>query len=229
MDADDLAMVITFSDQARVVSNYSGDKRLLLQRIDAIAPTERTTSLREALQVAAGLANPSKQIGEGVVASRVVAPKLKIYTDGGFADVEGFSLGNLEPEVIVIGPPPTPFADPGDPSTGPEGGASEVKTKSRPSDQDPADNVAILALQTRRNDEKTELFQVFGRVHNYRGEPVSTEAQLWRLPIGEPGKTDAPTAPTLIDAIAPEDPSPVRPGLQVRPTRRPGSWRSRSG
>ncbi len=49
--------------------------------------------------MAAGLANPSKQIGEGVVASSVVTPKLLIYTDGGFADVEGFSLGNLEPEV----------------------------------------------------------------------------------------------------------------------------------
>src|SRR3954463_11408323 len=35
MDADDLAMVIAFSDRAKVVSNYSGDKRLLLQRIDA--------------------------------------------------------------------------------------------------------------------------------------------------------------------------------------------------
>ena len=66
------------------------------------------TSLREALQVAAGLANPSKQIGEGAVATAVATPKLKIYTDGGFPDVEGFSLGNLEPEVIVIGPPPPP-------------------------------------------------------------------------------------------------------------------------
>ena len=52
-----------------------------------------------------GLANPSKQIGEGVVATSVVTPKLLIYTDGGFPDVEGFSLGNLEPEVVVIGPP----------------------------------------------------------------------------------------------------------------------------
>ncbi len=61
MESDDLAMVIAFSDRARVVSNYTGDRRLLLQRIDAIAPTEATTSLREALQVAAGLANPSKR------------------------------------------------------------------------------------------------------------------------------------------------------------------------
>ena len=105
MDSDDLAMVIKFGEKAQVVSNYTGDRRVLTQRIDAIEPSQSTTSLREGLQVAAGLANPSKQIGEGVVASSVVTPKLYIYTDGGFADVEGFSLGNLEPEVVVIGPP----------------------------------------------------------------------------------------------------------------------------
>ena len=60
---------ISFGETARVVSNYTGDKRALLQRIDSIPPTQSTTSLREALQVAAGLANPSKQIGEGVVAT----------------------------------------------------------------------------------------------------------------------------------------------------------------
>jgi hypothetical protein len=188
MDGDDLAMVIAFADQAKVVSNYSGDKRLLLRRIDAIAPTEGTTSLREALQVAAGLANPSKQYeyGEGVVASKVVAPKLKIYTDGGFADVEGFSLGNLEPEVVVIGPPIPPLADPGNPP-------ARDQSRSRT----PCDNVAILALQTRRNEEKADLYQVFGRVHNFRAEPVATEAQLWRYAPDQPGKPG-----TLIDAIA---------------------------
>src|SRR5262245_1462132 len=105
MGGDDLAMIISFADTARVVSNYTGDTRLLLRRLDSIQPSQSTTSLREALQVAAGLANPSKQIGEGVVAtSALVTPKLFVYTDGGFPDVEGFSLGNLEPEVVVIGP-----------------------------------------------------------------------------------------------------------------------------
>jgi hypothetical protein len=186
MDHDDLAMVIAFSDRARVVSNYSGDKALLLRRIDAIAPSQSPTSLREALQVAAGLANPSKQIGEGIEASKVVMPKLKIYTDGGFADVEGFSLGNLEPEVIVIGPAVPAYAEKADPQ-------SRDKSKTTP----PSDNVAILALQTRRNEEKADLYQVFGRVHNYRAVAVKTEAQLLRR---SPEHPDQPG--TLIDAIA---------------------------
>jgi hypothetical protein len=186
MDADDLAMVIAFSDRATVVSNYSGDKGLLLRRIDAIAPSESPTSLREALQVAAGLANPSKQIGEGVVASKVVMPKLKIYTDGGFADVEGFSLGNLEPEVVVIGPPGPSYAE-----------VVDTKPREKRAPRTPSDNVAILALQTRRNEEKLDLYQVFGRVHNYRAVPVQTEAQLWRHTSDRPGQQG-----TLIDAIA---------------------------
>ena len=123
MDSDDLAMVISFSDSARVVSSYTSDRRTLSARIDSIEPSQSSTSLREGLQVAAGLANPSKQIGEGVVASSVVTPKLFIYTDGGFGDVEGFSLGNLESEVVVIGPPLPPYTPP------PEAGASsDVKT-----------------------------------------------------------------------------------------------------
>jgi hypothetical protein len=190
MGGEDLAMVISFADRARIVSNYTGDRRMLLRRIDEIAPTEGTTSLRDALQVAAGLANPSKQIGEGIVASSVVTPKLSIYTDGGFPDVEGFSLGNLEPEVIVIGPavaaPPGPAAKE---SEAPEG----LGAKSRA----PSDNVAILALQTRRNDEKPDLYQVFGRVHNFRAEPVETEAQMFRHDPEKPG-----VEPKLIDAIA---------------------------
>ena len=188
MDPDDLAMVIAFSDRARVVSNYTGDRRQLLQRIDSIRPTEASTSLREALQVAAGLANPSKTTdpGQGVVATSIVPPKLRIYTDGGFADVEGFSLGNLEPEVVVIGPEPPPAASP-----------DEAKSRPGAGSNAPSDNVAILALQTRRNDDRPDIYQVFGRVHNYRAEPVDTEAKLLRH---EPDKPRGEG--TLIDAIA---------------------------
>lgn len=189
MTADDLAMVIAFSDRARVVSSYTSDRRALRKRIEAIAPGQGTTSLRDALQVAAGLANPSKQIGEGVVATSVVMPRLYIYTDGGFPDVEGFSLGNLEPEIVVIGPPPPPVTDlvsPADPG-------SSSPRRSNP----PSDNLAVLALQTRRDDEKPDLYQVFGRVHNFRAEAVETRAQLLRHDPENPS-----VEPTLIDAIA---------------------------
>jgi len=183
MHSADLAMVITFSDRAKVVSNYTSNRQLLEKRIDEIEPSEAATSLREALQVASGLANPTRVI-EGVAATSIVPPKLLIYTDGAFPDVEGFSLGNLEPEIIVVGTPPPPYRPKAEEGLG--GQTSE-----------PSNNVAIVALQTRRNEEKPEIYQVFGRVHNYRSEPVTTEAQLLRKDPAKP-KDDG----TLIDALS---------------------------
>jgi hypothetical protein len=190
MESDDTAMVIAFSDKARVVSNYTGNRALLRQRIDSIQPTQDSTSLREALVVAAGLADPSsdraaRDLPQGVIATSIRPPKLTIYTDGGFPDVEGFSLGNVEPEVVVIGPPPPPAPPPAPPDS------KAVKPKN------PSDNIAILALQAGRNEEKPDQFQVFGRVHNYRPEAVATEARLYRHSPAKPNDTGI-----LIDAIA---------------------------
>lgn len=193
MGSDDSAMIIAFADRARVVSNYTQDRRELRRRLRTIRPTQGTTSLKDALVVASGLANPSSDLaaraaGEGaVVRHTAIPPKLLVYTDGGFPDVEGFSVGNLVPEVVVIGPPPPPYTPPADPSK-----------PAPPKGKAPADNVAILALQASRNDEKPDQFQVFGRVHNYRAEAVKTEAKLFRHDPGEkPG-----AAGTLIDAVA---------------------------
>jgi hypothetical protein len=191
MDSDDSAMIIAFSGRARVVSNYTSNRPLLRQRLRSIQPTQETTSLREALTVAAGLANPSSDLAaraasEGtIVRNTAVPPKLMIYTDGGFPDVEGFSVGNLIPQVVVIGPPPPP-AVPVDPTK-----------PAPPKRSDPSDNVAVLALQAARNEDRPDQFQVFGRVHNYRAEPVKTEAKLLKHDPARPRGEGA-----LIDAVA---------------------------
>ncbi|MDX2036366.1 MAG: BatA domain-containing protein [Isosphaeraceae bacterium] len=183
MGSSDLAMVIAFSDRARVVSLYTGNRQLLNKRIDEIEPTESSTTLRDALQVAAGLANPSRQI-EGVAATSIVPPKLLLYTDGGFPDVEGFSLGNLEPEVIVIGTPPPPY-DP------------RIVDAAEGAPPAPAsNNISVAALQTRRSDDRPDVHQVFGRVHNHRDEDVKTQARLMRL-----DSSDRSARGTLIDAV----------------------------
>lgn len=186
MGPDDLAMVIAFAENARVVSTYTGNKRQLLDRIDSIPPTQSTTSLLEALQVASGLANPQRQFLEGDIAADVEPPRLTIFTDGGFPDVQGFSLGNLEPQLVVIGPPSS-AVDPAKTKKSADGGQAESP---------PSDNVAILALQTARNEERPDQFQVFGRVRNYRQDPVQTRARLFRHNLdGNPGEK------TLIDAL----------------------------
>ncbi len=183
MGSGDLAMLIAFSDRARVVANYTENTDLLRRRLDAIEPTEASTSLREALQLVAGLANPQKQVGEGQVASDVVPPRLFLFTDGGFADVEGFSLGTIKPEIVVIGPPLPPAPGP-------------AKPGSAVAYQPASDNVAILALETTRDKRQPDRLNIFGRVHNYRETPVATRAQLVMHDATRPAE-----AGTVIDAI----------------------------
>jgi hypothetical protein len=57
--------------------------------------------------------------------------------------------------------------------------------------------VAIVALQSRRDEDKVDLYQLFGRVHNFRPEEVATEAQLYRHAADKPGDDGE-----LIDAIS---------------------------
>jgi hypothetical protein len=188
MNASDLAMIISFNDRAKVEASYTSNKSVLRGAIERVAASEGSTSPREALEVAAGLANPSRQFEEGTVATAEVPPKLVMLTDGGFDDVEGFSLGNLQASIVVVGKPPraTRKAEADNPPP--------VEGKPLPN---PSDNVAIAALQTRRDDEKTDRFQIFGRIHNYREESASIEAKLYKHDSAKP------TSPgSLLDAIA---------------------------
>ena len=76
------------------------------------------------------------------------------------------------------------------PPPSPEGADAAAKAEARA--KPPSNNVAILALQTRRNEEKPDIYQVFGRVHNYRAEDVETEAQLFRHDPDKPGDAGRP-------------------------------------
>jgi len=171
--ANDLVMVIAFANRAQVVSSYTADEYELVKRIEALEPTQATTSLRDALEVAAGLANPSKLIEpqEGEVATEVVPPEMFIFTDGGFPDVEDFSLGNLRPRVVLIGPKPSPTApfEGGSASTSPGVVAQ------------PSDNVGLIALQTRRNEERPDEYQVFGTIRNHRDTETRVMATLYAI------------------------------------------------
>ncbi len=100
MASDDLAMIISFNDAASVVASYTGNRQVLRDRLAAIAQTQRPTDLREALEVAAGLANPQK-LREGV--AETAPPKLHVFSDGRFPEVNDFSLGNLDPHFYAVG------------------------------------------------------------------------------------------------------------------------------
>jgi len=103
----DVGMLIAFSDRADVLQEFTSDKNRLLAALEGVSPTARTTNIAEALRAAAGLANPNRASTAGDVKDVQVADPLpadlEIYSDGGFAGVSQFDLGNLTPTYHAVG------------------------------------------------------------------------------------------------------------------------------
>ena len=107
MDSGMTAMLVSFADTPQVVQEFTNNRRLLRERLETIEPTVRGTDLKGALELADGLANPSRMpIQEGDSEIDVVEAQpatVYIFSDGRFEDVKGFSLGNLKPYYIPLG------------------------------------------------------------------------------------------------------------------------------
>lgn len=102
----DVAMVISFSDRALVEQSFTDNRSLLRQKVNRIKGTNRRSDLTEALRAASGLANPGRTSQSGtndVQVADALPATMYIYSDGGFASVPNFSLGNLEPKYYPIG------------------------------------------------------------------------------------------------------------------------------
>ncbi len=102
MHSADSAMLISFSDTARVEQNFTDNRQQLREALAAIHPSQHSTNLSEALKLAAGLVNPG-QANENSTDLRVAGTKLFIFSDGRFPPVQNFELGNLEPTFVPIG------------------------------------------------------------------------------------------------------------------------------
>lgn len=153
MQAEDVALVISFSDVARIEQSFTSNRSLLRQKVNQIKPTNHTSDLREALRAAAGLANPGRTSEAGnandVQVAEALPATLYLYTDGGFAAVPDFSLGNLTPKYVPVG------------SESPQ-------------------NVGIVAFSAERNPEKPEQWQAFARLENTGDDDVNVVVSLLR-------------------------------------------------
>jgi len=156
MEDGDEAMIISFSNIARAVQGYTSNRALLKQQLAAIGPTNRTTSLDEALRTAAGLANPGQSsYAEGDVAvAQAMEAQLFIFSDGKFPDVEGFALGNL-------------YA------------SEDAKPVFVPIGEATAANIGITAFSTERPENDPSTVQAFGRLENRGSEDTMVEATLY--------------------------------------------------
>ena len=150
MRSGDVAMLISFCDSARVEQSFTDNRQQLHQALDAIQPTARTTSLLEALKLAAGLANPGRSAENfsDVRVAEAMPASLYIFSDGRFGPVAGFALGNLEAKFVPIGSPD-------------------------------ARNVGITAFSVRRNESKPDRLQAFARLENFGSETASVPLEMF--------------------------------------------------
>lgn len=149
MKSGDAALLVTFSDVARVEQPFTSNRGLLREKLRRIRPSQRRSDLQEALRVAAGLANPGR-IGEDVGDVRTAGAlpaTLYILSDGGFPPIANFALGNLTPVYIAIG------------------------------DRKP-DNVGVIAFNVERNPARPGQIEAFARFENSGEEDVSSDVTL---------------------------------------------------
>jgi len=153
MKPGDVAMVISFSDTARIEQSFTDNRRLLVGRIQQIEPTVHATNLEEALRAAAGLANTGRSSTAGdkqdVQVADALPATLYIISDGGMRTVPDFALGNLEAKYLPIGTATAP-------------------------------NLGVVAFSVDRNPEQPDRAQVFARVENHGDEDQTVEATLYR-------------------------------------------------
>jgi hypothetical protein len=155
MRPGDAAMVIAFSDTARVAASYTEDQPALRRAIESIRPTDNRTDLAQALIVASGLANPGRTLEDAGDAEIVpidpsattgIAATVYVISDGRFAQAEDFSPGNLAIRYLKVG---------------------EGKS-----------NVAVLALAAREATHRSNQWEIFGRVANFGDAPAKTVVEL---------------------------------------------------
>ena len=108
MHGGDVGMVVSFADTARVEEMFTDNRRQLRRAVEAIKPTRQTTSLGEALKVASGLATPGRGTSNeesDAQTSEALPATVYVLSDGRFADVSKFSLGNMQLVYLPIGQP----------------------------------------------------------------------------------------------------------------------------
>ncbi len=172
-----VAMLISFADGAQVMQPFTDNPNDLLRAVDGIQPTDKPTSLIEALRVSSGLSNPTRTGSEEQdrIKASVMPAKLYVLSDGKF-DVVDFALGALEPEYRKIG-------------------------------NDDARNISITAFSVDENINDSSKVEAFASVDNFGPQDETVFAELYlgntlvdnvRAPIPA-GRTYGISFPLAID------------------------------
>lgn len=184
LDGVQVAMLISFSDSAKIEQSFTSNTTLLLRALEDTRVTNRRSDIGEALVAASGLANPgrfgSRENPDDVAAPEARPATVFVFSDGGFPPASKFQQGNLTFRYVKIGSAP-----------------EEVS------------NLAVAAFTADRNPEKPQKLQAFGRIENYGLADVETEVSLYvDGQLRDVSKVKVPAA-TAIDALS-DAPAPKK-------------------
>lgn len=100
-DRSDQAMVIAFDDHAKVLCNFTSDKRQLSAAVEAIGPTDGGSSLAEAVAVARAFATSPGEDAKDPSAAE--AAELVLFSDGKIRDLDDVVTGPDELKFHRVG------------------------------------------------------------------------------------------------------------------------------
>ncbi|HUP81971.1 MAG TPA: VWA domain-containing protein [Pirellula sp.] len=148
--ADDVGMVIAFSDRADVRQGFTKDRNRLFSAVDSIPTTSRGTDVSEALRAAAGLANPGRSSFDNlsdIMVADAVPATVYLLSDGAFGDLGDFDVGKLKIEYVSIGLANT-------------------------------NNLGIVSFAVQRNEDNANKLEAFARITNPGDKKVEFTASL---------------------------------------------------
>ncbi len=152
LKASDVAMIISFSDRAKIEQSFTNNVSQLKRKLANIEQTQRTTNLDEALRAASGLANPGRiatEDGQDIQVADALPAQLFILSDGGVPKVPDFAMGNLRPTFLPVG------------------------------DDLPPENVGIVSFSVETNVEKETQRQAFARLENSSKLEMAVDVDLY--------------------------------------------------
>lgn len=151
MNSGDAAMVVAFANSAQVMQSFTTSAHELRRAIEAIAASDKTTSLDHALRLIAGLARSGTQPD----AQRSSEPvRLFIFSDGRFPDVpqtDALSASLADIELIYV-----------------------------PIGRTDCENAGIVGMELGRQTSDSQSQQLFARVENFGTSPVERDVSLYR-------------------------------------------------
>jgi hypothetical protein len=211
MDTSDQAMLIVFNEDAQILQSYTNRKPDLKAAVDRIPQTQRGTRLQAALELAEGQANPRRSAEEG---------RQELITDN-----MARSLGGPEgipTEVIILSDGRFPDV------------TSFTLGHLRPmliSIGAASNNVGITWANLKRDENRSDLFEVTIRVQNFGTMPIRQglslqletfaygdrqDVQVKRLQVGARERTERDTTTTegirykqVIDLPGAAEPEPL--------------------